>query len=134
MFSERLSALTLPPQTEQLVLRIGLLSSDYERYGTRAAAYDDLAFAASIALGTPDATHQHTIQEQAVLEGFTLHTLPRRTDTSLGRHILETVVQISNAGLNTDRVAQGLAKLHAVGLEDIARRTALQWLLLETPS
>ncbi len=134
MFAERLIALDLPPDTERLALYIGLLSSDYERYATRAATYDSLAFAASVALGDADPKLQRSTQEEAVLDGFTSYTLPRDPNTSLGRHILETVQLISTAGLNTDRVGRGLAQLRTVGLEDIARRVALQWLLLEAPS
>jgi hypothetical protein len=115
-----------------IAYKIALLSDDYE-----AAALtrpDD--FLSGIATGTP-AVSAPNAQAQAVSDAFHSAGVPQSLSThlalgQLGEVILRAMILLSE-GANGDLRAQtdALATLRAVGLEETARRAALQILILE---
>ena len=138
LFSGRLSKIRLPPDGQALAFRIALLDQDYETPARAGGPDAQTRFLASIALGQPDAALANTALEKRIASSF--DTLPKPApahadllkDGKLGEAILSAANLLDQAGLgNLDGMAEGLATLRAVGLEDTARRAALQLLILE---
>ena len=118
--------------------RLRLLSANYE---TAAATPPMTArhsrFLASLAEGQPAAELANTSQEQAIATGFASDsTLPAAQKLlldqgRLGEAILVTMKSFSHgADGNLEAATQSLAAFRHMGLEDTARRAALQLLLL----
>ncbi|PSL17427.1 hypothetical protein [Shimia abyssi] len=127
--------LTLPLQgvTARLARDIALLSADYER----AAHAGPRDFLAGLALGVPqrqpqDATHR------AIADAWHGAGVPQELSTMLARGQLGEVIlramSLMDDGAAGDlgALTEALATLRAVGLEDTARRAALQVALLDT--
>ncbi|MFT7370610.1 MAG: hypothetical protein ACI9RO_000324 [Alteromonas macleodii] len=118
-----------------IVFKLLLLSDQYEQ----AALIEDLAttdtFLAAIARGDPsDALPIHAnyllIQDAFVANpDLTLVSMARRG--RIGEAILRALATLQQ-GIDGDQTAfkEGFATLRALGLEDVARRVALQYLLL----
>ena len=138
LFAAQLMGRGLTGDAAALTARIALLAPDYEAYAlvladTSAAP----AFAILVALGRAAQATPGTDIERAIVQGFTLPA-PAPADAvlirrgELGNAILSAALRLDRAGTgNPGVVAQSLASLRAVGLEDVARRAALQLLLLE---
>lgn len=138
LFTERLMRMTLPDRVRALVLDIALLSPLYE------TAAQDLTpvtprqrFAVGLAQGTPSADMATTPTEAAIADGFA------RSDAApehralldqgrLGEAIISAATKLDDHS-NATRQGLGaaLAALRAFGLEETARRAALQILFLE---
>lgn len=144
LFADRLAALPLDGPTRRLAFQIALLSPDYETLGPDLAAADGAQFSdadlflAALARGAPDPTLARSLGQQAVVAGFAT-TAPSRDHAELleagrlGQAILLAALQLDAAGPNATRdIEAGLATLRALGLEDTARRTALEILLLRS--
>lgn len=128
VFAEQAAGIS--PRDAQ-VLRLGLLSPAYDRLALAAQPVTgELSFAVSVALGTPAAEAVRTPLDEAVLAAFSEIPGPDPDRKSLGRGILEAARLLTDAGQDTGMIRTGLARLRALGLEDTARRTALQLLLL----
>ncbi|WP_420863685.1 hypothetical protein [Algirhabdus cladophorae] len=132
LFAETLGGLPLGPTAKSAALRLGYLSPAYETI-----AIEDPApsFRKSLAQGTPQDATATTAVERAIVAGFTTPPAARAAamikDGHLGQAILTAVLAIEPAGDgDITGLAAGLSVLRAVGLEDYARRTALQVLLL----
>ncbi len=141
LYGSALARLELPAPTASMAYHAGLLSPDYE---TLAQALQPTnrtdRFLQSVALGTPDRSLAASTTEIAIAEAFA------RTEASpdhrgmldagrLGQAILSAALQLDAAGPNQSRdIVSGLSTLRAVGLEDTARRAALQILLLKARS
>ncbi|MDC0115901.1 hypothetical protein OAH97_00280 [Octadecabacter sp.] len=114
-----------------------LLMSD--RYND-AASIDGLAqtdpFLAAVALGDPSAVETQRGKYPLVQDAFAVEPDPNvvamATNGRMGEAILRTIATVQQ-GLDGDRVAfgEGIATLRALGLEDVARQVALQYLVLE---
>ncbi|MEM6578421.1 MAG: hypothetical protein AAF678_08010 [Pseudomonadota bacterium] len=144
LFAEPLADLPLEGDARRLTFQIALLSPDYERLtgdliGADTSGYDtgDL-FLASIARGAPDASLARSAGQQAVVAGFAASTASRDhadlLDTGrLGQAILLAALQLDASGPNAVYdIEAGLATLRALGLEETARRAALEILLLRS--
>lgn len=134
LFSESVSALDLDGRAGQIASEIALLSPAYEAAATNAQAD---ALARRIALGETPASRPTDIEEAAVYDAFK-DAAPRADlvamvqQSRLGEAILH-VVKLLHEGErgNARALTDALATLRAIGLEDTARRAALQVLLLD---
>ncbi|MBC7181340.1 MAG: hypothetical protein H5U14_14805, partial [Roseovarius sp.] len=86
--------------------------------------------------GTPSPATARTALQEAIAEGFA-STLPPPEHQALidagrlGEAILAAARQIGHGDRARDALPGAIATLRALGLEDTARRAALQLLLLE---
>jgi hypothetical protein len=138
LFGPALVDLPLSPEAAPLALRVALLSDAYERAAAMMPAKGPAeAFLAALARGDGAAMRPPDSLARAIAPAWTapdpgpdLAALAR--DNRLGEAILRAIdairtgVQGDNAG-----VTRGLSLLRQVGLEDVARRTALELMLLE---
>ena len=133
-----LAAMDLPGAAGALGFRMGLLSPDYERVAMAAmptAPLDRLL--AGLAQGLVAGIPAPDERARAVVEGFTASRPPVRlaslieTDR-LGEAILRAMTLFTEGTSgNLDQVTDALALFRAVGLEDTARRVALEYLILD---
>jgi len=137
LFSAQLSQLDLPPRSAALAFRIALLTGDYEAAADRAGPTRAARFLASVARGAPDAELAISGRERAIAEAFANPIAPAPEHAALlaagklGETILSAANQADQASGDLVDIAAALATLRAVGLEDTARRTALQILILD---
>lgn len=140
LFGAALAARDLPEGLDTLALHIGLLSPTYESLAnTRVAAVGSAgpdAFLLAIARGNAPVTAGATPRQQAIASGFaaagpaTRHQ-PLIADGRLGEAILAAAGDLETSRrAGQARIADALRTLRALGLEDTARRAALQLLIL----
>lgn len=139
-FGERLLAAGLSGDAAALAWRIALLSPSYEQ-AALAGGPDgpEHAVLAAIARGQTQGVPGLDGRQRAVLAGFADAAPPDRMLTlleegKLGEAILR-MLGATAAGLDSDPQAmtEGLVFLRTIGLEDTARRAALQYLILARP-
>lgn len=137
VYGARLVEAHLPGADGALAWRIGLLSGDYEAVA-QAGVPDGAgnALLAAVARGDVAGATGAGEREEAVRAAFSTPALPEALtgmarEGRLGEAILRVLAQMA-AGLESDPQAmtEGLAFLRSVGLEDVARRAALQYLIL----
>ncbi len=140
LYAQPLAQLPLTGAARDLAFRIGLLADSYETIalGLDPAAPADLRFLAAVARGL-DPAQAGTMPGElapAVARAFGAEPpLPqgmaeRLAEGRLGEEILRVLGQLGGPG-DPRVLAEGLGALRALGLEDIARRVALESLLLE---
>ena len=138
LFAPRLTKLPLTGRAGAMAYQIGLLSPDYESVAK--AAQGDLAadFLTGLALGEPNPAKARTAAEEAIAAAFASDAPvpPGLTEAMqqgrLGEAILEAMRDYERAAAGELKwLAPALAAFRAVGLEDTARRAALQLMLLE---
>lgn len=138
LFAETLTQVEIAtPTAARIAFRMELLSRAYE-----AAIVPDIAspadrFLMSVARGAPDPKLAGDAVQRSVVAGFggtlalsaDLETLRAGT---VGANLLSILDRLADAGRG-DHVAlgQSLTDLRALGLEDVARRAALQFLILK---
>lgn len=138
LFGSRLLEVELSGPAAETAREVGFLSDVYEATATAwgGPASRQGRFLASLAKGMPDDALARTGLERAVTEGFLDTALPdglrRQLDEGrLGEVILEAMERVSAGAAGDLRdLAEALATLRTVGLEDMARRTALQLVLM----
>ncbi len=138
LFADRLTAQTLPNTAAALAWRIRLLSPAYETAARNPPeAGPDSAFLAALARGTPGDVEAPDVRAQAIAEGFDAATRPPQElhdaleAGRLGEVILRCIALFdSGARGNPADLTAALATLRAIGLEDTARRGALQLMLI----
>lgn len=121
-----------------LVLRVGLLTQDYESFANAAAPADRAErFLVALAQGQPGDEVAEGRLEDAIVAGFGDGTpdpmlMAMAEEGRLGEALLRAIAAF-NAGRAGDlrEVTETLSLFRALGLEDLARRAALQLLLLE---
>lgn len=138
LFAPRLGALTLPGESERLALRITLLSNSYETAATARDGQDrEARFLIDLAAGQPQLLDARSALEQAIAAGFAASEPPAAQKSQLdrgqlGEAILVAATQLDRpSGSGREDIPGAIATLRAVGLEETARRAALQLLLLE---
>lgn len=139
LYGERLAELTLNPDAQNLSLSIGLLSPSYEEIAVKHAASLSPLLAA-IARGQVPDNLGNSVAEQAIVDGFSTNAPPIAFDTimqqgRIGEALLRAFALFS-AGLTGDptNIGEALIVFRKLGLEDTARRAALQYLILDHPS
>ena len=135
LFAEGLLRVPAKGQTHDLITRITLLSPLYEQAKARETSDSMLKMAQSLAIGEPVEDSAIALSKTIAL-AFSGENVPPRLnamldENRLGEAILRAM-SLATTGANGDPSALrgGLAFLRRVGLEDTARRTALQLLLL----
>ncbi len=124
--------------TSALVFRISLLSPKYEAAAlTRVAPTAEEHFLIAIARGNVTGVTTDDPAQAAILAAFARAKVPEPmagqiAKGQLGEALLRGI-SLFNQGLGGDlgALTDALALLRAVGMEDVARRTALQYLLLD---
>lgn len=138
LFADRLAALPLRDDAAALAWEIRLLSPDYEAASHRPPDNSrEHTFLAALAQGEPGRAQPPDGQAQAVADGFAPRAAPPQElrdalDTGrLGEVILRAIALFDRGARgNPAELASALATLRAVGLEDTARRAALQLMLV----
>lgn len=134
LFAAPLAEITLTGQAARIARDVQLLSPRYE---TAAMTMEDGRLATRIALGDVPPTRPSDPMPAAVYDAF--DRAPPRAELvamvaqkRLGEAILQTLDMLhKGAGGNAKALTDALATLRALGLEDTARRAALQTLLLK---
>ncbi|MCA2010194.1 hypothetical protein LCM17_01740 [Cereibacter sphaeroides] len=142
LFAQPLQHLPLTGEADAIAFRMGLLSSDYETIALGLemdSASSDARFLAAIARGMDPGELRGSMPGElarAVALAFGPEgPLPegmaeRLSEGRLGEEILRLLNQLGGPG-DPRTMAEGLTALRALGLEDVARRMALESLLLE---
>lgn len=139
LFADRLALHNLTGAAEALAWRIRLLSPQYEA-AARQPPKDGtvVQFLAALALGDPARSPAPDDRARAITEGFAPEATPPQELISalnagkLGEVILRTIALFdSGARGNPADLTAALASLRRIGLEDTARRAALQLMLIE---
>ncbi|MDT8326132.1 MAG: hypothetical protein RQ750_01925 [Roseovarius sp.] len=137
LFAPRLNAIALPDSSKALAFEIALLSQGYEtaaRTFTPSTARD--RFLSGLASGAPPLQDAASTLEQVIAAGFAqTEAAPAHQALldrgQLGEAILRAAGKLDRASASgRAEIGDALATLRAVGLEDTARRAALQLLLL----
>ncbi|SDC17350.1 hypothetical protein [Ruegeria marina] len=140
LFADALAQLTLTdPKAAALAWRIRLLSPAYELAAREPVGTDSEAgFLAALAQGTPGNVLPPSPRAAAIAEGFSrvARLAPELEllldDGHLGEAILEAMDRFARGAQgNHGDLAMALALFRRVGLEDTARRAALQLMLLD---
>lgn len=139
LFADQLARIPLEGDAAELAWRIRLLAPTYETASHEApSGSDQAAFWASIAQGVPDMARARTGRDQAIAAAFADGSEPPAElqallkDGQLGEAILRAMILFGRgADGNLGDLTDALAMFRAVGLEDTARRAALQLMLLE---
>lgn len=139
LFGPALAARDLTGKAGDLALRLGLLSDQYETVARQAQPRTEDTLAPvllAIAQGNGAAAQPVDEKSRAVVDGFTA-ALPVRLRSlveqkRLGEAILRAIALFS-AGSHgdLDELTDAIAFLRHVGLEAVARRAALEFLILE---
>lgn len=141
-FTPRLAQLSLKGNAVALQARIGLLSPEYEAVATNMAEDislgDNSALIRAIAGGEVAGDAPRTPLPRAIYDAFS-EPAPRAewimmsSNGQLGEALLGTLRALRNGARGDSRaLREALGTLRALGLEDTARRAALQILLLDT--
>ncbi|MCK0151129.1 hypothetical protein MWU54_13905 [Marivita sp. S6314] len=141
LFAARLQGLPLSDRAERISGFAGLLSKDYERFAPALLGSDvpELVFLAKIAQGDATGAPRSTVPHaQALAQAWsTAPTAPddlaqMAQENRLGEALLTTLLRFETGaeGRPAD-LTQALQTLRAFGLEDTARRAALQLAILD---
>lgn len=139
LFAAPLSKLHLSGDAARISYELGLLSPEYERLAQSQDAGSDARslFLAGLAAGSVKGLVAPDSMARAIAPAFTNPQLPADiaeliAQKRVGEAILQAMIRIES-GLRGElvKVNEGLSVLRKLGLEDIARRTALQLMLLE---
>jgi len=134
----RLHALSLPGTAGQIAFRMALLSDDYEAIAQAATPQTSLdQLLAAVAQGILEGQPAPGERARAVADAFAATTPPARLASlvqgeRLGEAILRAMALLTEGAQgDLDQVTDALALLRSVGLEDTARRAALEYLILD---
>ena len=138
LFAHRLARLELPGAAARLAFEIGLLSDRYKAVAAaRSPEGERAALLRALALGRPGPVQAAEPLAAALQDGFRAEGIPLRLRAlaeggRLGEAILRAI-ELMNSGAQgeLDELSDAIAFFRAVGLEDTARRAALQILILE---
>ena len=138
LFAEKLSRMTLGPEAAEIAFQISLLSSDYESLSAaRAATSPRDQFLAALAKGDVAGLVPTDPMSAAISAAFTAPTMAddfklMLDQNRIGEVILLAMSRIEHGTAGDLRgVTEGLSVLRHIGLEDAARRTALELMLLD---
>lgn len=143
LYGEALAAIPLSGEAARIAFRIGLLSPQYQDFARDHGPPDEVsgseaAFLVALALGRPpQADPARGSLEQSIAAAFVTPAPSSaggalREQGRIGEAILMAMDEIDE-GAEGDllRVTQGLSLLRELGFEDVARRAALELVLLE---
>ena len=138
LYADKLAKMSLQGDAAEIVFHISLLSSDYESLSAaRAATSATDQFLAALAKGSLAGATATDAMSAAIQTAFTAPVIPDDFTTALdqgriGEVILMALSRIEHGTTGDLRgVTEGLSVLRHIGLEDAARRTALELMLLD---
>ncbi len=139
LYGAALQGLPLGQNAADIAFAVGLLSPDYETVAINAmnGETDQDAFLIALARGVPQEVRVTSPKELAIQSAFN-GALPPPTlsdlvdDGKLGEAVLRAIA-LFHQGYSGDArsITDAIALFRSVGLEDVARRAALQLLLLD---
>lgn len=128
----------LPTDNPEIIFKTLLLSEAYEAAAIRPELAQTAPFLAAVARGEMSEARARSDKEGHVLAGFTTATADpvltaMAADGRVGEAILRTLTLLDQ-GVQGDgpSMEEGLATLLALNLHDLARRTALEYLLIDS--
>ena len=136
MFGDALETADLEGAAGALAFRIALLTPEYETAAATPPAGAEEQFLAGLASGRPDVSLTDANDAQVIAGAFTDPPKAAQDHArlieqgKLGEAILSAALQFDSASGDPGEMAAALGTLRAVGLEDTARRAALQALIL----
>lgn len=138
LFAARLAGLGLTGDAGRIAFELSLISTEYERLSKINPPTDARAlFLVGVASGSVTGLTAPDSMARAIAPAFINPQLPEdiaelTAQKRIGEAILQAMVRIE-IGLHGEmtKVTEGLSILRRLGLEDVARRTALQLMLLE---
>ena len=138
LYADKLAKMSLQGDAAEIVFLISLLSSDYEsQSAARAATSTTDQFLAALARGNLTGIATNDPMSAAIQTAFTAPQVPPDFTAALeegriGEVILMALARIEHGTTGDLRsVTEGLSVLRHIGLEDAARRTALELMLLD---
>ncbi|WP_457645483.1 hypothetical protein [Profundibacter sp.] len=138
LYGERLERLPLHDDAAELAFHIGLLSADYEKVAGNFKPVTVMdKFLVALAQGDVNGVASPDAKGNVVKPAFQANTAPVEfapllADNQLGKAILQAITLFAQgADGDLKDVRKALLLLRSVGLEDTARRAALQLMLLE---
>ena len=138
LYGQDLSQTALSQDVAPLALQVMLLSPDYESLTQIQTASDpQQAFLLALARGALQGVSPPDPLDAAIAVAFTTPVLPQTLQAQLyqgrvGQAILGAMSQLRQGEAGDLRaVTEGLSTLRHLGLEDVARRSALQLVLLQ---
>jgi len=139
LFASALAKLDLTGDAARISYELGLLSPDYERLSKGSGAQQDARslFLAGLAAGSVKDLIAPDSMARAIAPAFTAPELPAGLEPVVqqgrtGEAILAAMGLIAQGlGGELVKVTEGLSVLRKLGLEDVARRTAIELMLLE---
>lgn len=136
LFADDMAGMALTGPARGIAFRMALLSRGYEGAAVPDGADDRARFLATVAAGRPDPDLAATDADRVVAAAFSDAAIPSErvayvTGGTLGETLLVMLDQLSDAGRgDPGALSRALTDLRALGLEDVARRAALQYLIL----
>jgi len=138
LYGERLGKLPLAGDVATLAFHVGLLSPDYEKVaGGFHPVTDGDRFLVALAQGDLSNVSAPNARATAIKTAFQATETPAQfapllADNQLGKAILQAITLFADgAEGDLEEVRKALILLRSVGLEDTARRAAIQLMLLE---
>ena len=137
LYGEVLARLALTDKAGDMAYELGLLSPKAELLSASTDIGQRRQFLAGLARGNIAGLTPPDSMGRAIAPAFTGTTLPDDlaalvADKQIGQAILAAIDRINTGVLGEERaVTEGLALLRALGLEQVARATALQLMILE---
>ena len=138
LYADKLAHMALTGDAGETAFQISLLSPDYEALSPlHPATTPQDTFLAALAKGDLAGVPPPDSMARAIAPAFLAPTIPDDMQTLLdqnriGEVILQAILRINHGTAGDLRgVTDGLAVLRRIGLEDVARRTALQLMLLD---
>ena len=141
LFAEKLASMPLTGDSARIAYDLGLLSPEFARLSKGKHAPDDLRgrFLAGLAQGDVKGLTPPDSMARAIQPAFDGTAVPLSKDAELlieqnriGEALMLAMARIE-VGLHGElaKLAEGLSLLRKLGLEDTARRAALELMLLE---
>jgi len=138
LYADKLAKMALQGDAAEIVFHVSLLSSDYESLSAaRAATSATDQFLAALAKGSLVNVTATDPMSAAIQTAFAAPEIPPDFTTALdqgriGEVILMALARIEHGTTGDLRgLTEGLSVLRHIGLEDAARRTALELMLLD---
>ncbi|MBV6638937.1 MAG: hypothetical protein KI788_23870, partial [Mameliella sp.] len=138
LYGERLSEISMDGRAAGLARRAGFLSPAYEALALELTdGSRETRFLTAIARGLAPAEMADLPHAQAVAAGFSGAAMPRTlrsqlAEGRLGEVILRAMVLFaSGAAGNGQDLTDAIAAFRSLGLEDLARRSALELMILD---
>ena len=138
IFGPALAGFALSPEAQAIAVQVMLLSPQYETLIQGISPQDaQQAFLLALARGSLQGVTAPDALDAAIASAFVAPTLPadlqaRLDQGQIGQAILAAMTQMRQGEAGDLRaVTEGLSTLRHLGLEDVARRSALQLVLLK---